>query len=49
MLYNALNTTWCNKIPLKRHNNRINVAFADGHGATVSIGDMKTVRVSPYK
>jgi prepilin-type processing-associated H-X9-DG protein/prepilin-type N-terminal cleavage/methylation domain-containing protein len=48
-LYNSLNTSWCNKVPLKRHNNRINVVFADGHGATVSIGDMKTVRVSPYK
>jgi prepilin-type processing-associated H-X9-DG protein/prepilin-type N-terminal cleavage/methylation domain-containing protein len=40
------------RIPLKRHNNRINVAFADGHAATVPVngtGGFSAVRVSPYK
>ena len=35
-------------IPLKRHKDRINVAFADGHAATISKGDFRQVRVSPY-
>jgi prepilin-type processing-associated H-X9-DG protein/prepilin-type N-terminal cleavage/methylation domain-containing protein len=35
-------------IPLKRHADRINVAFADGHAATVMRGDFKQVRVSPH-
>jgi prepilin-type processing-associated H-X9-DG protein/prepilin-type N-terminal cleavage/methylation domain-containing protein len=48
-LYNILNTTWCNKIPLKRHKNRINVAYADGHGETVQVTFFNTVRISPYK
>jgi prepilin-type processing-associated H-X9-DG protein/prepilin-type N-terminal cleavage/methylation domain-containing protein len=40
------------KIPLKRHNNRINVVFCDGHAATIPLsgaGDFSTVRVSPNK
>jgi prepilin-type processing-associated H-X9-DG protein len=40
------------RIPLKRHNNRINVVFCDGHAATVPLagsGAFNTVRVSPYK
>jgi prepilin-type processing-associated H-X9-DG protein len=37
------------RIPLKRHGNRINVVFCDGHAATVPVGTFNTVRVSPYK
>jgi len=50
---------WTNKIPLGRHggervngswrNGRINIAFADGHAESVSQGDFKGVRVSPYR
>jgi prepilin-type processing-associated H-X9-DG protein len=47
-LYNVLNTSWCNKIPLKRHKNRINIAFADGHGENVAVAFFKKVRISPY-
>lgn len=49
-LANVLNTSWLGgRIPLKRHNNRINIAFADGHGETVGVAFFKNVRVSPYK
>jgi prepilin-type N-terminal cleavage/methylation domain-containing protein/prepilin-type processing-associated H-X9-DG protein len=36
------------RIPLTRHRDRINVAFADGHGETVQVSDFRKVRVSPY-
>ena len=36
-------------IPLQRHNNRINVAFCDGHAETVSVDRFKDVRVSPFE
>lgn len=35
-------------IPLQRHQDRINVSFADGHAETVRRGDFKNVRVSPF-
>jgi prepilin-type processing-associated H-X9-DG protein/prepilin-type N-terminal cleavage/methylation domain-containing protein len=37
------------RIPLARHKNRINVAFADGHAETVPLAFFNRVRVSPYK
>jgi len=37
------------RIPLTRHGGKINVAFVDGHAATVPSGAFNTVRVSPYK
>jgi prepilin-type processing-associated H-X9-DG protein/prepilin-type N-terminal cleavage/methylation domain-containing protein len=37
-----------NGIPLRRHQDRINVSFADGHAETVLRGDFKNVRVSPF-
>jgi prepilin-type processing-associated H-X9-DG protein/prepilin-type N-terminal cleavage/methylation domain-containing protein len=36
------------RVPLNRHKNRINIAFADGHAASVAVGAFNTVRVSPY-
>ena len=33
----------------ERHKGHINVAFVDGHAASVAPGDFKKVRVSPYK
>jgi len=35
-------------IPLKRHKDRINFAFVDGHAETVHKSDFGKVRVSPY-
>jgi prepilin-type processing-associated H-X9-DG protein len=35
-------------IPLKRHCDRINVAFCDGHAETVQVGEFRRVRISPY-
>jgi prepilin-type processing-associated H-X9-DG protein len=37
------------RISLSRHAGKINVAFADGHAATVPVGAFNTVRVSPYR
>ena len=37
------------KIPLKRHGGKINVAFCDGHAATVPSGSFNTVKISPFK
>jgi prepilin-type processing-associated H-X9-DG protein/prepilin-type N-terminal cleavage/methylation domain-containing protein len=37
------------KIPLDRHRDRINVAFADGHAETIRLGDFERVRISPYR
>jgi prepilin-type processing-associated H-X9-DG protein len=43
-------TSWLkDRIPYKRHRDKINVAFADGHGETVLKGDEQHVRVSPWK
>jgi prepilin-type N-terminal cleavage/methylation domain-containing protein/prepilin-type processing-associated H-X9-DG protein len=43
-------TPWLSaRIPWKRHRDKINVAFADGHGETILKGDESKVRVSPYK
>ncbi|HYO11331.1 MAG TPA: DUF1559 domain-containing protein, partial [Tepidisphaeraceae bacterium] len=36
------------RIPWTRHRDKINVAFADGHGETIIKGDERKVRVSPY-
>jgi len=49
-LYNVLNTSWLGgRIPLLRHNGKINIVFADGHAETVPVGKaMLKVRVSPY-
>ena len=48
-LSGVMKTTWLkNRIPLKRHNNKINVAFCDGHGDTVLVGDFDKVRITPY-
>jgi prepilin-type N-terminal cleavage/methylation domain-containing protein/prepilin-type processing-associated H-X9-DG protein len=37
------------KIPYKRHNKRINIAFADGHAETLGQDQWSRVRVSPYR
>lgn len=43
-------TPWLSgRIPYKRHRDKINVAFADGHGETILKGDEFKVRVSPWK
>jgi prepilin-type processing-associated H-X9-DG protein len=43
-------TSWLNgRLPYKRHRDKINVAFCDGHGETVLKGDEQHVRVSPHK
>ena len=42
-------TPWLkNRVPLTRHNKKINVAFCDGHGETVLESGFDKVRVSPY-
>jgi prepilin-type processing-associated H-X9-DG protein len=37
------------KIPLKRHNRRLNIGFADGHAETLAQDQWNRVRVSPYR
>jgi prepilin-type processing-associated H-X9-DG protein len=37
------------KIPLKRHNGRINIGFADGHAECLGQDQWNRVRVSPYR
>jgi prepilin-type processing-associated H-X9-DG protein/prepilin-type N-terminal cleavage/methylation domain-containing protein len=37
------------RVPLKRHKDKINVAFCDGHGETVLLQDFRNVRISPYR
>ncbi len=37
------------RIPWTRHKDKINVAFADGHGETVIKGQERKVRVSPWQ
>jgi prepilin-type processing-associated H-X9-DG protein len=37
------------RIPLKRHKDKINVAFCDGHGETVLLQNFPGVRISPYR
>lgn len=37
------------KIPMKRHQNKINVGFCDGHAETVLQKDFGNVRISPYR
>jgi prepilin-type N-terminal cleavage/methylation domain-containing protein/prepilin-type processing-associated H-X9-DG protein len=37
------------RIPYKRHKDKINIAFVDGHGETVIKGDERHVRVSPWQ
>jgi prepilin-type processing-associated H-X9-DG protein/prepilin-type N-terminal cleavage/methylation domain-containing protein len=37
------------RIPLKRHNQKINVAFCDGHAATVPVSDFGKVWISPFQ
>jgi prepilin-type N-terminal cleavage/methylation domain-containing protein/prepilin-type processing-associated H-X9-DG protein len=36
------------RIPTTRHNGKLNVAFCDGHGETISTADYHRVRISPY-
>lgn len=49
-LMNIHTAAWLTgKIPLLRHKNRINIAFADGHGETVAFGEFGRVRVSPFR
>jgi prepilin-type processing-associated H-X9-DG protein len=49
-LDNVNNTSWLkDRIPLTRHGRKINVAFADGHAASVPSTAFNTVRVSPYQ
>jgi prepilin-type processing-associated H-X9-DG protein/prepilin-type N-terminal cleavage/methylation domain-containing protein len=50
-LYNISNTPWLQlRIPLARHSGKkINIAFADGHAASVASTAFNTVRVSPYQ
>ena len=48
----AQNTTGLNmaqKIPVRRHNKRINIGFADGHAETLGADQWYRVRVSPYR
>ncbi|MEM9915012.1 MAG: prepilin-type N-terminal cleavage/methylation domain-containing protein [Planctomycetota bacterium] len=50
------NNTWARvKLPIKdlaeeedRHNNAVNVTFADGHASAVQVDDMENVSISPY-
>ena len=37
------------RVPLTRHNDKINVAFCDGHGETVLISRFRDVRITPYR
>lgn len=37
------------RIPLARHHNRVNVAFADGHAETVYVSQASNVRITPYR
>jgi prepilin-type N-terminal cleavage/methylation domain-containing protein/prepilin-type processing-associated H-X9-DG protein len=37
------------KIPLQRHNKRINIGFADGHAETLGSDQWHRVRISPYR
>jgi len=49
-LMNTYNTIWLHdRVPVKRHGNKINIAFADGHGETVPVFNFNRVRVSPYR
>lgn len=49
-LSGVVKTPWLrDRVPLNRHRDRINIAFADGHGDTVLLSDFKRVRISPYR
>jgi prepilin-type processing-associated H-X9-DG protein len=37
------------RIPYTRHNNRINIAFVDGHAETLGKDQFFRVRISPYR
>ncbi|HWB52744.1 MAG TPA: prepilin-type N-terminal cleavage/methylation domain-containing protein [Tepidisphaeraceae bacterium] len=37
------------RVPVNRHNNRINIAFCDGHAATVRASDFGKVWISPFQ
>lgn len=49
-LSGVMKTTWLkDRVPLKRHRDKINVAFCDGHGDTVLVSKFSEVRISPYR
>jgi prepilin-type N-terminal cleavage/methylation domain-containing protein/prepilin-type processing-associated H-X9-DG protein len=49
-LSGVMKTPWLReRVPLQRHKDKINVAFADGHGETVLLSNFNQVRVSPYR
>jgi prepilin-type N-terminal cleavage/methylation domain-containing protein/prepilin-type processing-associated H-X9-DG protein len=49
-LRGVLETSWlAARIPLDRHKQKINVAFADAHAETVAKGEFEKVRVSPWR
>jgi len=49
-LSGVMKTPWLkNRVPLARHNKKINVAFCDGHGETVLEHEFNKVRISPYR
>jgi prepilin-type N-terminal cleavage/methylation domain-containing protein/prepilin-type processing-associated H-X9-DG protein len=49
-LSGVMKTAWLkDRVPLLRHRDKINIAFADGHGDTVLRANFKQVRISPYK
>ncbi|HEV2295002.1 MAG TPA: prepilin-type N-terminal cleavage/methylation domain-containing protein [Tepidisphaeraceae bacterium] len=49
-LHHTMLAPWINgKIPLLRHQNKLNVGFCDGHAETVLLKDFRNVRISPYR
>jgi prepilin-type processing-associated H-X9-DG protein len=49
-LSGVMKTPWLkDRVPLQRHRDKINVAFADGHGDTVLKAHFNQVRISPYR
>jgi prepilin-type processing-associated H-X9-DG protein len=49
-LSGVMKTPWLReRVPLNRHRDKINIAFADGHGDTVLRAHFNQVRISPYR
>jgi len=49
-LSGVLKTSWLkDRVPVKRHRDKLNVAFCDGHGETVLASKFRDVRISPYQ
>lgn len=46
---NPSNAYLRDRTPVARHGNRINVAFCDGHAATIKVSDFNQVWISPFQ